>query len=167
METLFANRYTRTGEWAKDIYGFIYFRRPVMIALHLMIMLYLAAGVAKLVFWNDFDVFFFGFPVFFELWTVLFYRRNSSAVLKRDLEIHGKPIEVVVEVTEEGIRQTQSTGSEFKLKYCDIKRAVQTKRYIYLRSKTNMIYSFGKDSFTVGTAEDFLQFLKSQGLKVK
>ena len=101
------------------------------------------------------------------LFIAFMYRKNVVTMIKRDQEIHGKEIEVNLTVTEELIKQSQSTGSEFQLNYRDIKRAIKTKKYIYLWSKTNMLYSLKLDSFSVGTADDFLIFLRNKGIKVK
>ena len=88
-------------------------------------------------------------------------------LIKRDIEMHGKPIEVSVAVSDECIKQTQSTGSEFTLKYIDVKKVVKTKKYIYLQSKAKLLYSFKIDSFSVGSVEEFLKFLSDKGIKVK
>jgi hypothetical protein len=48
-----------------------------------------------------------------------------------------------------------------------IKGAVQTKNLILLRTKANMIWIFRKDSFSVGSKEEFISFLKNKGIKVK
>ena len=92
---------------------------------------------------------------------------NVNITTERDFELHGKAIDVTVTVAEDKIKQSQSTGSEFQLNYCAIKKAIQTKKYIYLWSNTNLIYSLKKDSFTFGAADDFLLFLNSKGIKVK
>ena len=83
------------------------------------------------------------------------------------MEIHKKPIDVEVRITEEKIIQSQSTGSEFTLDFVDIKKIVKTKKFIYLWSKTNMLYSLKNDGFTVGSADAFITFLNEKGLKCK
>ncbi|MBR3987922.1 MAG: YcxB family protein [Clostridia bacterium] len=93
------------------------------------------------------------------------YFKNLNVTLKRDIEINKKPIEVEVRVTNESIVQTQSTGSEFTLDFSDIKKIVKTKKFIYLWSKSNMLYSIKKEGFIVGSADDFLAFLKAKGFK--
>ncbi len=167
MEILFENKCVRNEEWAKDINKYIYFRRPIMIVLFALFALYLALGIYNLVAFSDFIWYLILFPVFWILFVIYLYKKNQRILLKRDLELHGEPIEAVVTVTDEMIIYKQSTGSEFRLKYSDVKKAVHTSKYIYLWSKTNMLYSLKSDSFTVGNAEDFTAFLKSKSLKVK
>lgn len=95
------------------------------------------------------------------------YFRQVNAVVKRDEEVHGNEIAVETIVTEEYIQSTAATGAVNKLGYDKIRYAVQTKNLILLRSKANLIYIFRKDTFTKGTLDDFVTFLKAKGIKVK
>lgn len=167
MEILFENKYVRNKEWAKDAFAYIYFRRPIMIVFDIVFGLYAILGIYELIDVGYFNWLYFFIPVFWCVFIAFMYRKNVVTIIKRDQEIHGKEIEVNLTVTEELIKQSQSTGSEFQLNYHDIKRAIKTKKYIYLWSKTNMLYSLKLDSFSVGTADDFLIFLRNKGIKVK
>ena len=167
MDKLFENKYTRDKEWAKDIHRYLYFRRPVMIVIHILYVLSLVVGIYTSIITSS--VFWFGllFPIFWCVLIIFLYNTNVNITTERDFELHGKAIDVTVTVAEDKIKQSQSTGSEYQLNYCDIKKAIQTKKYIYLWSNTNLIYSLKKDSFTFGAADDFLLFLNSKGIKVK
>ncbi len=167
MEILFKNNYTRDKEWAIDIYRYIYFRRPIMIAFFVLFAFYLIWGIYDSIVGNSFNWCFVSLSLVWAALVILLYNKNVKTIIKRDIEIHGKAIEVTVTVTDESIKQTQSTGSEYQLNYNDIKMAVHTKNYIYLWSKTNLLYSFKKDSFSIGNKEDFLIFLKNKGIKVR
>ena len=46
-------------------------------------------------------------------------------------------------------------------------RKSQTKNLILLKSRANLIYILRKDTFTKGTKDDFIAFLRSKGIKVK
>ena len=167
MEKLFENKYTRDKEWAKDAYSYIHFRRPIIIVFDVLFALYLIIGVFNSITTRIIDWYFITIPFIWCILIVFLYSKNVNTILKRDLELHGKVIEVNVTVTKDLIIQSQSTGSEFQLNYCDIKKVVRTKKYIYLCSKTNMLYSFKRDSFSIGVADDFLLFLKNKGINVK
>ncbi len=95
------------------------------------------------------------------------YIRNVNITLKRDLEMHGKPVEVTVIVTDENITSLQSTGTEIHLNYADVKKAFHTKKYIYLQTKTNLLCSFKKEGFSIGNEVGFLMFLRNKGIKIK
>jgi len=88
-------------------------------------------------------------------------------MVKRDAEVHGKEISVETIVTDAFIQNTATTGAVNKLEYDKIRNVVQTKNLILLRSKANLIYIFRKDTFTKGTKDDFIAFLKVKGFKVK
>ena len=167
METKFENKYVRDKEWAKDIYGYLYFKRPVMIVLYAVMALYLSFGIYNTVRMNSIDRYFIIVPVGFGIMIAVLYYRSISAILKRDIEMHGKAIETVVTVTDEVIKHSTSVGSEYFLNYVDVKKAVQTKNYVYLWSKANLFYSLKKDSFTQGNADEFISFLIAKGIKVK
>lgn len=168
MEILFENKYTRDETWAKDIYRYMFFRRPFVIFLYGLFALSSIIVIYNSIMYRDFsDLWYLAVPLLWFAMVVFAYKKNVEVTLKRDIELHGKPIEVTVAVTDEGIAQSQSTGSEYKLIYCDVKMAVQTKGYIYLWSKTNLLYSFKKGSFSVGKDEDFLAFLVDKGIRVK
>lgn len=167
MEILFENNYTRNKEWAKDCHGYICFRRPTMIVFQIICILYFIIGILDSIFTKSVCWQYISLALIFYPLIVFVYIRNVNTEIKRDLEIHGKAIEVTLAVTEDIIKQSSSTGAELQLNYNDIKRVVQTKKYIYLLSKTNTIYSFKKDSFSVGSTNEFLLFLKNKGIKVR
>ena len=167
MEKLFENKYTRDKEWAKDVYGYIYFCRPVTIVLYVLFAVYAMIGIYSSITSDNAAWYYILIPVIWCAVTVFLYNKKVNAVIKRDLALHGKTIEVTVTAAEDRIKLSQSTGAEYELNYCDIKRVVQTRKYIYLWSKTNMSYSFKKNSFSCGDANEFLLFLRSKGVKVK
>lgn len=167
MEVLFENSYTRDKEWAKDAHSYIYFRQPIMIVLDIIFALYVIIGIDNSIITKSIDWSYVLFPLIWYAFIVLVYIRSVNIAVKRDLEMHGKAIEVTVIVANDIIKQSQSTGSEYQLNYCDIKKAVQTKKYIYLQTKANLLYSFNKDGFSIGNEKDFLMFLKNKGIKVK
>lgn len=166
METLFENKYIRDEDWAKDSYSYLYFRRPIIIALHLVFLLYLIIGIYNSITTKSFDWYFILLPVFWCVLIAFLYNRSVKTIIKRDLKMNGKPIEVTVTVTEERLEQTHSAGAGYNLNYEDIKKVVQTEKYIYLWSKTSLFYSLKKDAFSSGNAEEFLMFLKSKGIKL-
>ncbi len=161
MEILFENKYVRNKEWAKEVYRYIYFGRPLVIALEVMLVVSFILGI---IYTKWHVVFSIGLTVFF---FVLMCVRNVKTLLKRDLELHGKAVEVIVTVTDQIIHQWNSTGAQYHLNYVDIKRVVRTPKYIYLWSKSNMLYTLKKDSFSVGDDVSFLIFLNNKGVKAK
>lgn len=54
-----------------------------------------------------------------------------------------------------------------EVSFDNMKKVILSKNLILIRSAGNMLYIFPKDSFTVGTPESFLEFLKEKGLKIR
>lgn len=167
MEILFQNSYIKNREWAKDVFGYISFRRPAAIVVDVGFFLCIGLGFFYLNVYKIIDVYLFLFPILWIFLQVFLYIKNVNVTLKHNLEMHGKPIEVTFNVTDEHITMLQSTGSEIHLNYANIKKAFQTKKYIYLQTKSNLLYPFKKDSFSVGSVEAFLRFLKDKNIKMK
>lgn len=161
MEIIFENTFVRDREWARDTYRYVYFLRPIMLIANLIFIAYFILGLV------------------YRLWlvvmlTVLFgvlscvrYVRAVKLTLKRDIELAGEPVAMTSSVTDEGIKTVISCGSEYNLQYGNIRRAVETKRYIYLWSRTHMLYSFKKDCFTVGDGDSFIAFIRNKGIRVR
>ncbi len=167
MDVLFENSHIRDKEGTKDVYGYICFRRPIIIVFYVIFALHILANIYNAIAIDIYYGYYIFFPVIWVALVVFLYNKRVNTTIKRDLELHGKAIEFTLRVTEDMIKLSQSTGSEFQINYRDIKKVVQTRKYIYLWSKTNMLYPFKKDAFTVGNADEFLLFLKNKGMKLK
>lgn len=166
MEILFENKYVRNLQWAKETYRYIYFRRPFLIFCYIYLLTFLLWGLYKSVFNGCFNILIIVIPI---LLAAVFWLYKSSVkiTILRDIEIYGKPIEVTVTVTEEAIMQTNSLDSNLSLNFYDIKKAVCTKKYIYIITNAKLIYTLKNDGFTVGDKGRFLDFLRMKGVKVK
>lgn len=167
MEVLFKNRYVSNKEVVKEIYRYYNFQRKRIIAFDILFALSFLVNIILLICGQAFNwssiiiaplFFFFQFYVFF---------RQVNIIAKRDKEICEKEIEVEMTATEEFIQTASSTGSVYKLEYSNIRSVVQTKNLILLFSKANLVYIFKKNGFTEGTKEEFIEFLRSKGIKVK
>lgn len=167
MEVLFENSYTRDRQLAKEIYRYYYFQRKWLVVCYIVFCISFIADILiavfdKAIIWS---VLLF-VPIYF-LFRFYCYYRQVNTMVARDKEVHGKEITVETIVTDEYIQNTASTGAVNKVEYCKIRNAVQTENLILLLSKANLIYIFRKDTFTKGTKEEFVQFLKNKGIKIK
>lgn len=97
----------------------------------------------------------------------IYYSSVRSFVKVSEELLDGKPFEVQTVVTEEVIKLTATNGAVNELVYSKIKNALMTKNLILVPSKANLIYIFRKDSFTKGTPEEFILYLRSKRIKVK
>ena len=49
METLFENSYIKNREWAKDVFGYINFRRPLIIVFDVYFFLCIVLGIVDII----------------------------------------------------------------------------------------------------------------------
>lgn len=171
METLFENKYLRDKEWAKSIYGYIYFGRPAVKVLFALLILYTCIAIVEMALLKSLNplliVTVFLPLVYFGI-LIFSYFSMIRLSLKRDLEMTGKMSELMATVTDEHIHMTtEDNSTNLRLLYGDIKKAVRTKKFIFLMSKTKLVYALKRDGFTVGDDDGFVEYLKSRNVKVK
>ena len=167
MEILFKNSYTRNKELAKEIYRLYYFKRKWLLVFYVLFGASLLINIVSAVSGYSYNVSVFVFVPLFIAFQFYCYFRQVNTMVKRDNEVHGKEIVVETIVTDAFIQNTASTGSVNQIEYQKIKSAMQTKNLILLRSQANLIYIFRKDTFEIGTKQEFIAFLKTKGIIVK
>ena len=167
MDVLFQNKYTRTEEWIKECNRYALFRSPLMLVVHVLSALMIGNGLYELFFLRVIGVPAFVAPILFYTVIILLYFRMNALTKKRNKEIYGDNVEAVTDVAEDGIKQTLSNGTQFRIPYQSIKRCAQTPHYILLISDAKIIYALRKGCFTIGFEEDFLMFLQAKGVPVK
>ncbi len=169
MEILFKNIYTRNKEMAKEIYGYYYFKRKFSVIMNILIAFFTVVNIV--LFALNPSYYLSIVAVVIALLVVAFrtycYFLQVNTLVKRDEETNGKELEIEVIVTQDYIQNTTSSGAFVKIEYDKFSYAVQTKNLIILRSKANLLYLFKKDSFEIGTKEEFVSFLKAKGIVIK
>lgn len=167
MDILFENSFIRTKELLKEIYRYFYFKRPINIIFEVILgLLFLGSIIFKIIYPYYNNVALIAAPIFI-FWQFYFYFKSVNTMVKRDNEINGgNPIRIDTVVTDEFIQTTSSMGTVSKTPYSNMRYAVQTKNCIILRSKANLLYVFGKDTFSKGTPDEFLSFLRQKGFKI-
>ena len=106
-------------------------------------------------------------PLFYALQYYLYFRA-VKIFIKRDQEItNDKTIQVNLIVTNDCIQNSSSIGGVNNIPFYKIKKVVQTKHLILLRSEANLLYIFCKASFAKGSTSGFIAFLNQKELKIK
>ena len=99
---------------------------------------------------------------------IFVYYRSVDLSVKRELELnHGQPMEQHFFVNEDGFTAQGPSGGTTEVSFDTIKKVRQTKHLILLCTKTKLFWAFPKQTFTKGTPEEFLAFLKAKGFRVK
>ncbi|MBQ7416289.1 MAG: hypothetical protein IJW14_04560 [Oscillospiraceae bacterium] len=165
MDTLFECSYLHTAEMDQEFYRYWFFKRPLMVALYVLLLLGFLCGVLDYFLYFNFDVTLFLPPVAFGL-MYLTYRSNTDASQKRNLEVaNGENLEIRILLTSEKVLyETSVSGRTRELPLNGIKKVIDLSSQIVLVSDAKMLYSFRKDSFTKGSAAEMVQFLKQKGL---
>ena len=168
MDFLFENKYIRDKAWVKEISGYSLLYRPIMLAFNIIFAILFIAGVAIVIVENNVNLYLLVVPVYWFLFITILYFKNIKSTIKRNEEMNGgKVVEVTSHVTEDKIEQTHSSGLVNTFYYDNIKKVIKNKEYILIHSKANILYSFKRDGFTVGSEKEFLEFLMKKGFKVK
>lgn len=167
MEILFKNSFVKTEDWIKECNHYSLFRRPLFVAFHILSILVLCFGIYKILFLHIIDILFLFIPLWWFFLVLLLYFKTNKNTLNRNRELYGNNAEVVSEITKESIKQVHSNGTQYYIYYDTIKKGYLTKNYILLHSKANVLYTFAKNGFSVGSEEEFLRFLRNKGIKIK
>ena len=175
MDILFESRYVRDRDLAKEFYGYYFFRRKLVIATHIALIWCFLVGIMNFVFFHDFNWLLFLMPPLLFALRIVSYVSQVNAMVKRDREMFGEIPCMIARAGEEGLvlsvpdseNGENGENTVSKISYSMLKQAILTKNLILVRSKANLVFIFRRDSFCVGSEEDFLNFLRSKGLAVK
>ncbi len=170
MEIRFKNKYIRDKSTAKNIYGYWFFKRPIIIVVYVLIFLNALSCTLGFVFDPEGAselVAPFAFLVFSCALIITSYFSQIKTMVKRDEEMAGgRELICETRVTDSEIT-TESLGNESTLGLEGIRYAFVTSEYIILVTKAKRMFIFKKDGFTVGDSESFIAFLRENSIKVK
>ena len=166
MEIRFENNYERTPAVMKEIYRFLFFKRPVNIVLYILLGGIVAWNVVSTLLSGDYRFTACVYVLIFLVMQFVMYRNAVRNAISRDKAQFGvEGLSVHTQVSEEGIRCTYGERVAKPIELCNIKKVIKTKNLILLHTNTRLLLIFRKDNFTVGTQEEFLEYLRSNGLK--
>lgn len=160
MDILFENTYVRDKELAKEYYMFCIYKR---LSCRIARIIWTLADLIGLLFLNPFVL---ALDLVFCLARLIRYYNSINKMVNWGIQVHGKEIEARTVVTDTYFERTLSTGAVTKVELKTIKQAVQTKNLILLRSDKGIYHIFRKDTFTIGTKNDFIAFLINKGITV-
>lgn len=168
-EPIFKNVFVRDEETLREFYKHNYLAAPLFRIIYigyavLLLMSLLASLLA-------YDLTLFASYLFLGLVfaLILFFKYSQSLkiTVARDKELaNGRDMVTEIFVFDDKIEHT-ALGNSQALGFESIKRVQQSQNYIYVISNAKLVYIFKKDSFTLGTPEEFIEFLKSKGIKIQ
>ncbi len=175
-EIHFKNSFVRGIETAKQIYFHWFYKQPLMLTVHIIMALSLILNVYNVIIAIKFGLLFtdgITSPLFLVLFNAVFEiawffscRSQINAMVKRDAEsFDGEPLCDITVTDSEMAHCIKDTKNGIPLS--KIKRAFATRDYMVLVSEANLMYILKKDSFTLGDAKSFWEFLKEKQIKLK
>ncbi len=172
-EPLFKNSFVRDKNVLKAIYKNHYFKSPLFILFcvaYSMSIFSMTVTMRPFYSWSEISIYYviwlFLGILFFSL--LLFrYRQSVKISAMRDRELsNGRDFLVELNVFDDRIELIHFENKQ-TLHYADVKYASNLKEYINIITKAKYVYTFKKDSFTLGTSDEFIDFLKEKGIIVQ
>lgn len=171
MEVFFENQFICSKDYYKEYYKYTYFKKPIILALNIIICICLAVNVLCMIFpklgiIDNYTAQTSIASVLIILCIEIYvYIRNVNLTYNRDLERNkGNTIKIKLLVTENNIKISSDLAKETRIEFENIEKVIKTKNYYILVSKAKLGIAFKKDGFIKGTAEKFEIFLKQRNI---
>lgn len=173
MKTIFENKFTYTKKYYKEYYLCSIFKRPILLFLNIIIGINLILHILAILLPNFFTltykeiIGYIGSDLIIFCIEIGIYLDKIIITYKRDLEINqGNPINTKVCITEDNIEILHDVGKSMNIDLNNIEKIIKTKNYYIFITKARLTIPLKKDSFTKGTQEEFMTFLKQKKIKI-
>ncbi len=171
MEPKFECKYTRTEKIMQEFFGYSLFLKTSSMIINILLALFFIWGIIQLIVsplpFNEKITFIAAIVVsaFALLFKIFVCFHNAKKFIRRDMEVNNCVMkDIDLKVYDDQICQaTQSSNVD--LDFNKIKKVIQTKNLILLMTYTELCLVFEKNSFTIGTSDEFLEFIRSKGFK--
>ena len=165
MEPLFENRYIQDEAMIREFFRRTQLLSPVYILGYLCCVYFLLNFIFVWAFFGYCELYYLIFTAALLGYYWLLYHRSIKLTMNRELEMSsGKPLERRLVVTEDCFIHYTPTSS-VEIPFDSVKKVRQSKNLILVCTKAKQAFVFPKATFTRGTLEEFLAFLKSKGIK--
>lgn len=164
---LFRNVHKRDEELYKEICSYILFGSPVKSLAHLVMIVSSIVLVILCVQMGSMWEYLL-FPVAGFYSEYFSYRRALDISVRKEYEASarkGELNEYVLSVCDEYVDFISESGSHITIDFADIKEAAFTKNTVLLITHAKTWFVFPKDKFTVGSADGFIEFLKTKKIR--
>ena len=162
---LFENAHTRPKQMFRELYFCHYFKHPLLLVLHCLLLLSLIYHVAYWILHGTPDAAIVS-PLFCVLVVAALYILQVRIAYKRELELSPTPIQYTVYTMQDHLSLCSTLGSKMDFEYTVIKKALKSKNYVFLITKAKHAIVVEKSGFTKGTYEEFCAFLRSKNIKI-
>ena len=139
MDILFENQYERTKNFHKELFSYSFFKRPLMMAVYIVLSLIIILCILSLLFSGVFPFdntarIYLPFLVIVVILMVIRYVRTVEINYKRDLELNnGEPVEIKMILTNDGIEICRLNSESINhISYQSIRKIISTHNYYIL-----------------------------------
>ncbi|MBQ9807033.1 MAG: YcxB family protein [Clostridia bacterium] len=166
-EPLFENTHIRDKRFFQEFYKRALLT-PLHIVIYILIGLAFLSGVFAYIFeqrllWASLIA-----PICYYAIVIAVYFSNVRIWSKRQTELSpDQPIVYTTQFFEDHMIVKISSGASHEVNYAVAPKLAATKNYVFLITKARQSFPIKKDGFTKGTYEDFCDFLRAKGYKVK
>lgn len=164
MEILFQSSYVQDKELLTEYFRFQYWQRKLQIISWAYLLIGWVFNIISLFFLGDDSTFFLFFVPSLFLFVWFGYLRSIRMIEKRNAELFDGEYRIETVVTESYVESLDPLGGKVNLTLGTMKNYDLTKNLLLLRTKAGTTFIFRKDSFTQGTAVEFIDFLHSNGV---
>lgn len=169
MDVLFENRLIRNKDVFKAFYQYLYFKKPFPIVMFCICGIIVTRYLLRLLFlqYFVFDILVI-YPIVYIPLLLIAYSVAVNTSVKRDIEQFGtSALLITTSFKNDSLCCTYGEVQTAPVMLDQIKKVVTTKKLILIFSKAKLCYILDKDNFTIGKLNDFIDFLRNKGLKVK
>jgi len=166
-EPLFENIHIRDKAFFKEFYK-CSMLRPFPIVLYILTALVFLEGLYFYIFENNLIWPLCLAPILYFILIIAMYFRGIRVSYKRQTELSpDQPTVYTTQFFEDHITAKNSNGTSQEVDYSVAPKCITTKNYALLITKASQSFPIKKDGFTKGTYEEFCDFLRGKGYKIK
>lgn len=168
MENCFVNAYVRDRERVRDYCRWYFYSRRLICVLRILFIVCFVLSSVTGFLSKDYShgIGCLVVVVLVELFQFINYSRSIKLQLRRDAEgNHGQPLQIIVMIQGDMLRVEDADGQGYEVSLSQMKWARQTKKMVLIRTKAKALYVLFNDTFTQGTAEELIAYLRAKGIK--
>lgn len=169
---MFENSYICTKKFYKEYYRGIYFKKPIIIILNIILIISFVINVLSIIFpqLSNIDIhtaqLYIANVLVILCIEIYIYIKKVNLAYNKDLERNnGNDIEVKLVINEENIKILDNLENDTNIEFKNIEKLIKTKNYYILVSKAKLGIALKKDGFIKDTVNEFEEFLKQKKIK--
>ena len=164
MEAIFRCKSEYTKDLVQEFYEYCCFKKPSSLIIHGICALLLALWVYLRLSGREMGYIIPGAIFTYYVLMSLAYYISVRSFMSRSSEVtHSGLIRTETLAFPDCIKYMNGAGEPAEIEYAEIKKVFCTRNIIAIQTRQGLIYMLQKSGFKLGTAEGFLDFLRSKG----